>query len=366
MKKITTLLILALGAASLHSQDRATATPQTALDFLTIPMDARAAALGDMGVGTTPDHYAHQYNPAKHLFGTSPQSSPQGREQREEAKAGAFLSYTPWARSLVEDMSLTHLGAFYRIDERQSFSASFRHFAMGDMDFSNDDGAPTSPGIAAYQLALDAAYARLLSPHIGFSVGFRYAVADLYPRDGYRKGQGVAADVAFYFHRPLQMGGVPSLFTLGASLTDIGTKIAFRDGAESYFMPLTFKLGAGLTGTFGENHKVMFAAELQRSMVPASEKDRERSSIGGFIASFGNGAAPGLGVGVEYGYRDFLFGRMGYHHESAAWSYRRYFTLGAGGAYKIIHLDIAYLVSTGIAHGAMDNTVRFSLAVDID
>jgi hypothetical protein len=69
---------------------------------------------------------------------------------------------------------------------------------------------------------------------------------------------------------------------------------------------------------------------------------------------------------VEYGYRDFLFGRAGYHHESAAWSYRQYLTLGAGGIYKIVHLDIAFLVSTGVAHGAIDNTVRFSLAVDIN
>jgi hypothetical protein len=357
MKKITTLLIFGLGALGLQAQSKTVATPQTALDFLTIPMDARAAALGDMGVGTTPDHYAHQYNPAKYLFGSTSAS---------DTKFGAFLSYTPWARSLVRDMNLTHLGGFYRLDARQSVSASIRYFAMGDMDFTDENGAPGAPGISAYQMAVDVAYARMLSQYIGMSVGFRYALADLYPREGYKKGWGVAGDIAFYFCRPLQIGTVPSLFTLGASLTDIGTKIAFRDDADSYFMPLTFKLGAGLTGTFTGNHKVMFAAEMQRSMVPASEKDRGRSSIGGLVASFGNGVAPGFGLGVEYGYRDFLFGRLGYHHESADWSYRRYLTLGAGGVYKIIRLDVAFLVSTGIAHGAMDNTVRFSLAVDID
>jgi hypothetical protein len=356
MKKITTLLFFGLGVFGLHAQHRTVATPQTALDFLTIPMDARAAGLGDMGVGTTPDHYAHQYNPAKYLFEGA---------QAGHTKFGAFLSYTPWARNLVKDMNLTHIGGFYRFAEQQSVSASIRYFAMGDMDFTDENGAASAPGISAYQMAVDAAYALMLSQYAGLSVGFRYAQANLYPKEGYKKGWGVAGDIAFYYHRPLQIGSIPTLFTFGASLTDIGTKISFRDDAGSYFMPLAFKLGAGLTGAFGKSHKVMLAAELQRSMAPTSEEDRARSTMGGFIASFGNGAAPGFGIGAEYGYRDFLFGRMGYHHESAGWSYRRYLALGVGGVYKIVHLDVAFLVSTGLAHDAMDNTLRFSLAVDI-
>jgi hypothetical protein len=351
MKKITALLLFGWGALGMQAQDRAVRTPQTALDFLTIPMDARAAGLGDMGAGTTPDRYAHQYNPVKYLF--------------DDAESGVFLSYTPWARNLVRDMNLTHVGGFYRLAERQSLSASIRYFAMGDMDFTDDNGAINAPGVSAYQMAVDVAYALRLSEYAGLSVAFRYALADLYPREGYKKGWGLAGDIAFYFHRPLRLGAMPALFTFGASLTDIGTKISFRDGPDSYFMPLTFKLGAGLTGTLTDDHRVMLAAEVQRAMAPVSEADRQRSTMGGFIASFSNGVSPGFGIGAEYGYRNFLFGRLGYHHESAEWSYRQYLTLGAGCAYKIVHLDVAFLVSTGIAHGAMDNTVRFSLAVDI-
>jgi hypothetical protein len=357
MKKITTLLFSGLSVFALHAQNKTMTTPQTALDFLTIPMDARAAGFGDMGVGTTPDRYAHQYNPAKYLFEET---------QTGYTKSGVFLSYSPWARNIVKDMNLTHIGGFYRFHRQQSLSASIRYFAMGDMDFTDENGAYSAPGISAYQMAVDVAYALMLSQYAGLSAGFRYALADLYPKDGYKKGWGVSGDVAFYFHRPLQTARIPLLLTLGASLADIGTKITFRDDAESYFMPLTFKLGAGLTGTLAENHKIMLAAEIQRSMVPVSEVDRERSSVGGFIASLGNGVSPGLGVGVEYGYHDFLFARMGYHHESASWSYRRYLALGGGSVYKIVRLDLAFLVSTGEAHDAINNTVRFSLAIDID
>ena len=357
MKKTTTLLLLALGVSGLQAQNKTAATPQTALDFLTIPMDARAAGLGDIGTGTTPDHYAHQHNPAKYLFEDT---------QARYPKAGAFLSYSPWARNIVKDMNLTQAGGFYRFAGQQSVSASIRYFSMGDMDFTDENGAINAPGVSAYQMAVDVAYARQLSQHAGLSVGLRYALANLYPKEGYKKGRGVTGDIAFYLRRPLQTGDIPLLLTFGASLTDIGTKVSFRDDADSYFMPLTFKLGAGLTGTLTEDHKLMLAAEMQRYMVPASEDDLERSTVGGFIASFGNGVSPGLGTGVEYGYRDFLFARLGYHHESADRPYRRYLTFGSGIVYKSIRLDIAFLVSTKITHDAMDNTVRFSLAIDID
>lgn len=356
MKKITTLLLLALGASGLQAQNKTVTTPQTALDFLTIPMDARAAGLGDIGVGTTPDYYAHQHNPGKYLF--------EGTQTRY-SKAGAFLSYSPWARNIVKDMNLTQAGGFYRFSGQQSVSASIRYFTMGDMDFTDENGAINAPGISAYQMAVDVAYAHLLSQYAGLSVGLRYALANLYPKEGYKKGWGVTGDIAFYFRRPLQTGDIPLLLTFGTSLTDIGTKVSFQDDAGSYFMPMTFKLGAGLTGTLTERHKLMLAVEMQRYMVPASEEDRERSTIGGFVASFGNGVPPGLGTGVEYSYRDFLFGRMGYHHESAGRPSRRYLTFGGGIVYKSIHLDIAFLVSTRITHDAMDNTVRFSLAIDI-
>lgn len=334
------------------SQERA--VPQTALDFLTIPMDARSAGIGDIGVGTTPDAYSHQYNPAKYLFG-------------DNMNAGVSLAYSPWLRNLVKDMNLASVGGYYVIDEMQSVSASFRYFSMGDMDFYGSDLSYTGSN-SPYQLAVDVAYARKLSQYFGVSVALRYALADLFPKDaGYKKGWGISGDLFIYFNKNLELGTLPSRITAGLSLTDIGSKVSFHENDSSYFMPMSIKLGAGLTTNFTEDHKLMIAGELLRSLVPTSRDKRDDSGFGGMISSIEEGSFRSIvwSLGTEYGFKDMLFGRMGYHHESERWGNRQYLTFGAGIRYKIVQFDIAYLVSTGMKHNSMSNTIRLSLAVDI-
>jgi len=48
----------------------------TAVPFLNIAADARAAALGDMGVATSADVYSLQWNPAKTVFNEKEQEIP--------------------------------------------------------------------------------------------------------------------------------------------------------------------------------------------------------------------------------------------------------------------------------------------------
>jgi hypothetical protein len=354
MKKIVTLLVfMGLGVFTVTQAQISNSTeamPQIALDFLTIPMDARSAGIGDIGVGTSPDAYSHQYNPSKYLFGN--------------VKAGVNLSYSPWMRNLVSDMNIVSVGGFYKLDSLQSFSASFRFFSMGDMDFTENHQIIASK--TAYQLAFDMAYARKLSQYFSLSVALRYAMADLYPSDGYKKGWAISGDIAAYFQKPVQLWDIPSTITAGIALTDIGTKVSFQDDGNKYFMPLTFKLGAGLSGTLAKNHKVMIAAEIARSMVPTSIKNRDKSSISGMFSSFSDGSAPTFGIGTEYGFKNMAFARFGYHFESEKWGNRQHVTVGAGAVYKMVRLDVAYLISTKVKHNAMGNTLRFSLAVDID
>jgi len=79
MKKlllISTLLMLCVVRAQ---EDRVITT---AVPFLTIAADARAAGMGDMGVATKADVYSQQWNPAKFAFA--------------ERKTGIGVSYTPY------------------------------------------------------------------------------------------------------------------------------------------------------------------------------------------------------------------------------------------------------------------------------
>src|SRR5690554_8191146 len=82
MKKIGLFFICLLAFQSSLAQERVITT---AVPFLLIPADARAAGMGDVGVATTADAFSQQYNPAKFAFSLDEQ--------------GVFLSYTPYLRS---------------------------------------------------------------------------------------------------------------------------------------------------------------------------------------------------------------------------------------------------------------------------
>jgi hypothetical protein len=338
---------------SLNAQDKSySKNPQTALDFLTLPMDSRSAGIGDVGIATPTDAYAHQHNPSKYLFG--------------QAKSGLTLSYSPWLRNLVKDMNILALSGYYVIDSLQSASASLRYFSMGDMDFY-DDLLQYTGNRSPYQLAFDVAYARKLSQYFGGSIGFRYALADLYPStSGYKKGWGFATDLSFYFQKDIMLGKIPAKLTAGTSLNNLGTKVSFQKNGSSYFMPMFFRLGAGLTAGLNEDNSLMLVGELLRSLVPTKADKLDDSSISGMFSSISEGGFRSIvwALGAEYSYRNMLFARFGYHHESEECGNRKYLTFGTGIVYKIVHFDFSYLAPTGSRHNSMGNTLRLSTAID--
>ena len=91
----------------------------TGLPFMLIAPDARSASMGDMGVATSVDGFSQQYNPAKYAF--------------SETKSGIGLSYTPYLTRLVNDISLSYLTYFNRINEYSAFSASVKYFSLGEI-----------------------------------------------------------------------------------------------------------------------------------------------------------------------------------------------------------------------------------------
>ncbi|MEO6168215.1 MAG: PorV/PorQ family protein, partial [Chitinophagales bacterium] len=72
----------------------------TAVPFLRIAPDARSGAMGDVGVGLSPDANAVFWNTAKISFAAN--------------KLAMGVTYTPWLRSLVNDIYLASLGGYYK------------------------------------------------------------------------------------------------------------------------------------------------------------------------------------------------------------------------------------------------------------
>ncbi|MBR3068111.1 MAG: type IX secretion system outer membrane channel protein PorV [Prevotella sp.] len=340
----------------------------------TIAPDARAAGMGDVGAATDPDVNSQYWNLAKYPFCIS--------------RAGISLNYTPWLRQLVNDIDLAYVAGYYRIGDYGALSGSLRYFSLGEVWLNDGSDMTVNP----YEMSFDVAYSRMLSETFSMGVGLRWLYSDLrydYSEDS-KPASAFAADLALYYNNYVMLGSRECQLGLGATLTNLGSKISFYGDEESQFIPANLRLGASLMIPVDEYNRFSIAADANKLLVPtvprqgveesnSDYQDRVRreysdvSSIKGMFDSFSD--APGgfkeeleevqWSVGAEYVYHDQFSLRAGYHHESQSKGNRKYFTVGGGFRMSVFSLDVGYVISTAQSN-PLDQTLRFTLAFDMD
>lgn len=342
----------------------------TAVPFLTITPDSRAAGMGDLGVATSPDANASYWNPAKYPFYKN------DKEDRDFNVGGA-LSYTPWLRRLVNDMSVNYLTGYKRLSKQEVVYGSFKYFDLGGMTFRDDQGNVTRD-VNPYELALTFGYARMLSKRIGASLGAKWIHSNLtgsvsVSQGGQlietQAGNTIATDIGFFYQNPdIKISGKPANLNIGATITDLGGKITYTTPENAQFIPTTLRLGSALNTNIDLYNKIGISLEFSKLLVPTPNADGTTDSKGNMFTSFAD--APGgfkeemqevmIALGAEYVYANTLAVRGGYFYENPNKGSRRYFTLGVGLMYKDFGFDFAYLIPTDQGN-PLQNTIRFTL-----
>lgn len=378
-------------------------TITTAVPFLMISPDSRSGAMGDAGVSTSPDANSIHWNPAKLAF--------------IENEAGASLTYSPWLRNLVGDISLSYLSGYKRVNRISTIGASLRYFSLGEITFTDENGIAYGQ-YTPNEWALDVAYGMQLSDQFSFGMALRYINSNLTQgltvnNTDTRPGRSVAADVsAYYQNSDLEIGGYDATLRAGIAISNIGAKMSYTDNDESDFLPTNLRLGPSLEMELDDYNTIMFTAEANKLLVPtppvymgdstgqivyengepviASGKDPDVSVTNGILQSFTD--APGnvtgfdaggnpiiengsilkeelneitLSVGMEYWYDKQFAVRMGYFYENPTKGNRQYFTMGLGLKLTVFSIDISYLVGNA-RQNPLANTVRFSLQFNFD
>lgn len=344
----------------------------------TIAPDARGGGLGDVGAATDPDVNSQYWNPAKYPFNIS--------------RAGVSLNFTPWLRSLVNDMNLAYLSGYYRIGDYSAVSASLRYFNMGEVYTEDPSVNANAMTINPYEMSFDVAYSMMLSEKFSLAAAIRWIYSDMrfdYKEDS-SPASAFAADIAAYYQDYVNIGQRECQLGIGLDISNIGSKITFSGEEYSEFLPANLRLGASLMIPIDEYNRITLAADANKYLVPtvpqqeegedaAEYKDRvlreynDVSAISGIFKSFSD--APGgfkeeleevnYGLGAEYVYNDKFALRAGYHHESQSKGNRKYFTVGAGFKMNVFSLDAAYVVATAKSN-PLDQTLRFTLSFDMD
>ncbi|MGZ3968058.1 MAG: type IX secretion system outer membrane channel protein PorV [Mucilaginibacter sp.] len=347
----------------------------TAVPFLTISPDSRSAGTGDAGVAISPDVNANFWNPSKLVF------------IKEDDAVG--LSYSPWMRHLVPDMSLSNLSFAHKISDRDALGASLRYFNLGTMQLTdinqNNEGL-----FRPYEYALDMSYARKFGESFSLGLTGRYiysAISNQSFASGTAQTLGaakaIATDVSLYY---FVMGddsksASEAPFAVGLNISNIGTKVRYSSTGPSYFLPANMKLGMAGNWNWDEDNRLTVTIDLNKLLVPTppvrdangniiSGTNDDISVPSGLFSSFTD--APGgfrqeiqeinVATGLEYVYSDQFYLRAGYFYENPNQGNRQYLTIGMGLKYDVFRFDFSYLAARQQT-SPLANTIRVGLSM---
>lgn len=415
-KKIVSLLLSSIPMISLAQPTGSGVTDDqlqlntitTAVPFMAITPDSRAGGMGDAGTALSANSNSIYWNTSMLNFA--------------EEKSEVSLSYTPWLRQLTNDIHLSYLAGYYKINDRNAIGGALRFFSLGEITFTDASGNVIRDDKPS-EFELTGAYAFRLSERMSIGINGKFAYSNLtggLTVAGVNTKAGVAGatDLSFtYYNDEARIGGTRGVYTFATTINNVGNKIAYSELASRDFLPMNLKIGNSFKANFDKYNSLVFAVDIQKLLVPTpayydfvdSDGDGEEDDytllsgkpgdvgiIAGLAQSFYD--APGVVVkdeagnyvqnadgsyqvvkgskfkeelteinicaGLEYWYNDVLAIRGGYFYENKNKGNRQYFNVGVGFKYNMFGIDISYLAAVK-RQNPLANTLRFTLRLHL-
>ncbi len=405
INKIRNTVIFSFLAASVMGQgatesDLQLNTITTAVPFMSITPDSRAGAMGDAGTALSASSTSIYWNTSMLTFA--------------EEKSAISISYTPWLRQLTNDIHLSYLSGYYKVNDRHAIGGSLRYFNLGEITFT-DEAANVIREDKPSEFELTAGYAFRLSDKMSVGVNGKFVYSNLtggLPVAGVETTPGVAGatDISFtYSSDEAKIGSTRGTYNFAATINNIGNKIAYSTANSGFrdFLPMNLKIGNVFVADFDAYNKVTFSFDVQKLLVPTpptydiingervivAGMENNVGVISGMLQSFYD--APGvilkdevsgdylqnddgsyqikkssrlveelteinLAAGMEWWYNDVFALRGGFFFENRNKGARQYFNLGAGFKYNKFGIDISYLAALK-RNNPLANTLRFTL-----
>jgi len=381
-----------------ESNDLQLNTITTALPFMAITPDSRAGGMGEAGTALSPSSTSVYWNTAGLSFA--------------EKNSELSLSYTPWLRQLTNDMHLSYLSGYFRVNKKHAIGGALRFFSLGEITFTDASGNVLRNDKPS-EFEVTGAYAFKLSDKFSIGVNGKFAYSNL--TGGLtvagvmtKPGKVGAADLSMtYFNDRVKIGRNNATYTLATTINNIGNKVAYSVLAKRDFIPMNLKIGNALTLKYDSYNTITYALDIQRLLVPTpafydningqvtmlSGRSGDVGVINGMLQSFYD--APGvvakdengdyiqnndgtyqivkgsrfkeelseinIAAGAEWWYNQTFAIRSGVFYESRNKGNRQYLNLGASLKYNMFGIDFSYLASLNGRQNPLANTLRFTL-----
>lgn len=349
-----------------------------AFPFQNFTYDARSAALGEAGIAISPDGNSSLMNPAKLVF--------LNQDSTQKAKnVGVSLHYTPYYRNLIQGMNLYALNLF-QAKEKTAFGFGAKYFDAGSVEIYGDN-REFIKNFHSKEFSINGFYSLKLRHNNSISVGLKYVYSNLSAHSTTQSittkpVNAIAGDLYFYHDGS---NTKKRWLNYGASLTNVGGKVSYGDYKARSFQPTLLKLGVAQNFILGKKQNIlMFTIDANKLLVPtpsirniqneviAGRNEEKITGIGTIYQSWGT-APDGLretmreitfSMGTEFQFRlggvPQFYARAGYFTQNKRKGDIHYFTLGLGGKFKGLGLDLAYLIPNK-KNQILINTFRVSL-----
>ena len=331
---------------------------QTAVPFLLITPDSRSGAMGEAGVALSADANSNFWNPSKLAF--------------IEAPDNVSVSYSPWLRSLIPDVTLSYLGYAHKLDDRNTVGASIRYFNVGTIQ-AYDNLQNFQGSFISSEYSIDGSFARTFGDEFSIGLTARYVRSNLsngYSASGVtaKPGNALAADVSMYYKTQTEQFGNDATFSFGANISNIGTKISYSNTGTKYFLPTNLKIGIADKINLDDVNSFTFAFDVNKLMVP-TKPNSDVSVPSGVFGSFTDASFTeeiqeiSFSPGVEYWYSKLFALRAGYLYQNPNKGGLHYLTLGTGFKYDDFAFDFSYIAASQQS-SPLANTLRFTLSAN--
>ncbi|MEX0994068.1 MAG: type IX secretion system outer membrane channel protein PorV [Balneolaceae bacterium] len=363
-------LLIGLSFSTVHAQVGITAVP-----FLQIEPDSRAAGMGNTGVATADNASALFWNPAGLAYQRGSQLS---------------ITHANWLPAFNADLFYDYLVGRTHIEGIGTIGGHLTFLNLGEQVRTDETGLELGR-FNSYELSAGLSYGYEINENFSLGTGFRFIYSSLAEGDvsgqKINPGSSIGVDIAgLYRSTPFAIGNREASFNAGINISNIGPGIQYTDNAQRDPLPTVFRVGWAMTVDLDEQgfNTLTFSNDISKIMARSEQvvsgQDMTWQPMGVFKALAGswdsferfNGSETVdvdllqqlmVGMGMEYWYNQQFAVRAGYYYEHPENGNREFITLGAGIRYNMFGIDFSYLYTLEEFH-PLANTMRFTVLLN--
>jgi len=335
---------------------------ESAVPFLLIAPNSRAAGIGESGTATVDDASSIFWNPAALAFLRGQELS---------------ITHANWLPQFQQaDLFYDYLNYRQRIDEiGGTIGASVTYLNLGEFIRTGSGGPEEIGRFKAFELAVTGGYATNVFEELSLGLNLRFIHSSLSPiGTEQEQGAGVASTVSFdiaTLYRPVSLelpllGDIGNKFSAGLNLSNIGPKVTYIDADQADPLPTNLRVGLGYELVNDEYNEMTASLDFSRLLVRRDSSGKSDEVYEAIFSSWGDGSGLkkiNVSGGLEYWYGSprLLALRIGYFYEDPSFGNRKFLTFGAGIRFDIYGFDFSYISAE--KNHPLSDTIRFSLLI---